>query len=87
MATGDLWVGVLTAVTALGASFLTSRGTSRAALAQARTTTTSEALRAERERRRSTYREMLTCVHAFSEVTWRILDVDAAEDVRPRTGS
>jgi hypothetical protein len=35
-----------------------------------------EALREERERRRSTYRQMMTSVHAFSEVTWRIVDVD-----------
>lgn len=40
----------------------------------------SEALREERERRRSTYRQMMTCVHAFSEVTWRIVDVDATQD-------
>src|SRR5438552_14794581 len=80
MANSELWVGVLTAVTALGASYLTARGTSRAALAQARTTTRSEALREERERRRSTYRQMMTCVHAFSLACWQILDVDATPD-------
>ncbi|MFH8749714.1 hypothetical protein ACH4GK_25885 [Streptomyces rimosus] len=80
MANSGLWVGVLTALTALGASYITARATSRAALAQARTTTMAEALREQRDRRRSTYREMMHCAHAFSEVTWQIDDVDAARD-------
>ncbi|OLB76465.1 MAG: hypothetical protein AUI14_18675 [Actinobacteria bacterium 13_2_20CM_2_71_6] len=84
MANSELWVGVLTAMTALGASYLTARGTSRAALAQARTTTMSDALREERERRRSTYRQMMTCVHAFSEVCWQLLDTDATQDRESR---
>jgi hypothetical protein len=80
MASSELWVGVLTATTAIVASYLSARGASSAALAQARTTALSEALGEERERRRSTYRQMMTCVHAFSEVTWRIVDVDATQD-------
>jgi hypothetical protein len=75
-----LWVGVLTGVTALAASYLTARGASKAALAQARTTALSDAVREQRQRRRSTYRDMLTCVHAFSEVCWRITDVDTTPD-------
>lgn len=85
MANSELWVGVLTAMTALGASYLTARGMSRAALAQARTTTRSEALREERERRRSTYRQMMTCAHAFSMVCWQLRDVDTTPD-RERQG-
>lgn len=80
MADSGLWVGILTALTALGASYITARATSRAALAQARATTTAEALREQRDRRRSTYREMMNCVHAFNEVTWQIDDVDATHD-------
>lgn len=80
MANSGLWVGVLTALTALGASYITARATSRAALAQARTTATAEALREQRDRRRSSYREMMSCAHAFSEVTWQIDDVDATHD-------
>jgi hypothetical protein len=80
MASSELWVGVLTAMTAIVASYLTARATSNAALAQARTTAMAEALREERERRRSTYRQMMTCVHAFSEVTWGMVDVDATQD-------
>ncbi|MFF9898374.1 hypothetical protein [Streptomyces longispororuber] len=80
MANSGLWVGVLTALTALGASYLTGRATLRAALAQARTTTRAEALREQRDRRRSAYREMLSCTHVFSAVTWQIDDVDAACD-------
>lgn len=80
MANSALWVGILTALTALGASYITAQATSRAALAQARTTTTAEALREQRDRRRSTYREMMNCAHAFSEVTWQIDDVDATHD-------
>jgi hypothetical protein len=80
MANSELWVGALTAVTALGASYLTARGMSRAALAQARTTTRSEALREERERRRSTYRQMMTCAHAFSIVCWELRDVEGTPD-------
>ncbi|KAA6224002.1 hypothetical protein CP973_20635 [Streptomyces albofaciens JCM 4342] len=80
MANSGLWIGVLTALTALGASYITARATSRAALTQARTTTMAEALREQRDRRRSTYREMMRCAHAFSEITWQIDDVDAARD-------
>ncbi|MFD7631398.1 hypothetical protein ACFV7Q_36230 [Streptomyces sp. NPDC059851] len=80
MANSGLWVGILTALTALGASYITARATSRAALAQARTTTTAAALREQRDRRRSTYREMMDCAHAFNEVTWQIDEVDAARD-------
>ncbi|MFD8543315.1 hypothetical protein [Streptomyces sp. NPDC059649] len=80
MTNSGLWVGVLTALTALGSSYITARATSRAALAQARATTTAEALREQRDRRRSTYREMMNCVHALNEVTWQILDVDATPD-------
>ncbi|AEW98080.1 MULTISPECIES: vWA domain-containing protein [Streptomycetaceae] len=80
MANSGLWVGVLTALTALGASYITARATSRAALVQARTTATAQALREQRERRRATYREMMNRAHAFSEVTWEIDAVDAAPD-------
>ncbi|QKG22367.1 hypothetical protein [Actinomadura verrucosospora] len=80
MANSGLWVGVLTALTALGASYVTSRATLRAALAQARTTTLAQALREQSDRRRSAYREMMTCVHAFNEITWQIDEVDAAPD-------
>ncbi|MGG7571762.1 hypothetical protein [Streptomyces sirii] len=84
MANSGLWVGILTALTALGASYITARATSRAALAQARTTTRAEALREQRDRRRSTYREMMNCAHTFNEVTWQIDDVDAARDRETR---
>ncbi|MGW2251033.1 hypothetical protein ACWCXH_12625 [Kitasatospora sp. NPDC001660] len=80
MENSGLWVGILTALTALGASYITARATSRAALVQARTTATAEALREQRDRRRATYREMMSCAHAFSEVTWQIDDVDATPD-------
>ncbi|MGW1375847.1 hypothetical protein ACWD6P_16455 [Streptomyces sp. NPDC002446] len=80
MADNGLWVGILTALTALGASYITARATSRAARAQARTTAMAQALREQRDRRRSTYREMMGCAHAFSEVTWQIDDVDATPD-------
>ncbi|MFG2285623.1 hypothetical protein ACGFOU_06100 [Streptomyces sp. NPDC048595] len=58
--------------------------TSRAALAQARTTAMAEALREQGDRRRSTYREMMDCAHAFNEVTWQIDDVDVARDRETR---
>ncbi|MEU3772320.1 hypothetical protein AB0F11_03705 [Streptomyces sp. NPDC032472] len=78
MTNSGLWVGILTALTALGASYITARATSRAALAQARTTTLAQALREQRDRRRSAYREMMSCAHAFNEVVWQIDDADAA---------
>lgn len=80
MADGGLWVGILTALTAPGAGFITARATLRAALARARTATRAEALREQRDRRRSAYRETVSCAHASSEVTWQIDDVDAAHD-------
>ncbi|WP_351229109.1 hypothetical protein [Streptomyces sp. NPDC002133] len=80
MANSGLWIGVLTALTALGASYITARAALHAALARARTTTQAGALREQRDRRRSRYREMMGCAHAFSAVTWQIDDVDAARD-------
>ncbi|UFQ14132.1 MULTISPECIES: hypothetical protein [Streptomyces] len=80
MADSGLWIGVLTALTALGASCVTARATLRAAHAQARTAARAEALREQRDRRRSAYREMMGCAHAFSAATWEIDDVDAARD-------
>jgi hypothetical protein len=80
MVNSGLWVGVLTALTALGASYLTSRATLRAGLVQVRTTARAQALREQHERRRSSYREMMACAHAFTAVTWQIDDVDAAHD-------
>jgi hypothetical protein len=79
-----LLVGALTAVTALVASYLTARATSRAALTQARVAAAAEASREARERRRSTYREMLSRVHAFMEPLWRIRDADTAPDAAAR---
>ncbi|MCW2137977.1 hypothetical protein [Actinoplanes cyaneus] len=84
MAGNELWVGALTAVTALGASFLSSRGASRAALAQARTTTISQALAQERDRRRAAYRDLMTCVHSFMAICWRLREVDEAPDHRTK---
>ncbi|MEU2791717.1 hypothetical protein [Streptomyces sp. NPDC007100] len=80
MANSALWVGILTALTALASSYLTGRATLRAGLAQARTAATAQALREQRDRRRSAYREMMNCVHAFNVVTWQILEADAARD-------
>lgn len=80
MVNSGLWVGILTASTALGASYVTARATFRAARAQAETTTRADAVREQRERRRSSYREMMSCAHTFSAVTWHIDDVDAAGD-------
>ncbi|MET9959993.1 hypothetical protein ABZ128_13175 [Streptomyces sp. NPDC006326] len=86
MAYSELGVGVLTGLTALGASYITARATARAALTQARTTSMAEALREQRERRRSTYREMMSCAHAFFEVTWQIDEVDATHEREAKDG-
>ncbi|MEU7278853.1 hypothetical protein AB0A69_08775 [Streptomyces sp. NPDC045431] len=85
MANSGLWVGVLTALTALAAGYITARATSRAALGQARTVAVAEALREQRERRRATYREMMGCAHAFFEITWQIDDVTPRATARRRT--
>lgn len=84
MGNSALWVGILTALTALAASYLTGRATLRAAQIQARTAATAQALREQRDRRRSAYREMMSCVHAFNVVTWQILEADAAGDRESR---
>ncbi|MET7899882.1 hypothetical protein [Streptomyces mirabilis] len=80
MANSGLWVGILTALTALGASYITAWAALRAAQAQARTVTRAEALREQRDRRRSAYRELMSFAHAFSAITWQIDEVDAARD-------
>lgn len=84
MADSGLWIGVLTALTALGASYITARATLRAARAQVEATTRAEALREQRDRRRAAYRKMLARVHAFNVITWQIDDVDAASDRESR---
>ncbi|WP_031513154.1 hypothetical protein [Streptomyces sp. NRRL F-5123] len=80
MADSGLWIGVVTAVTAVGASSVTARATLRAARVQVETTARAEALREQRDRRRVAYRGMLDRVHAFNVITWQIDDVDAASD-------
>ncbi|MDP9793739.1 F0F1-type ATP synthase membrane subunit c/vacuolar-type H+-ATPase subunit K [Catenuloplanes nepalensis] len=80
----ELWVGVITGATALGASLIAALGASRAALAQARAGNVSQALAQQRERRRAAYREMMASVHAFMTACWEFPDVDELPGRRAR---
>ncbi|MEU6219824.1 hypothetical protein ABZ845_20250 [Streptomyces sp. NPDC047022] len=59
MGNGALWVALLTATTAVAASWVTSRGNAQAARVQARATAESEHLARKREARRTTHLDFI----------------------------
>ncbi|WEH33971.1 hypothetical protein PZB75_11675 [Streptomyces sp. AM 4-1-1] len=84
MADSTLWVGVLTAATALGASLgtslLTSRGNEKVARQQALVNARATHLTEARNRRREAYRELIARAHELSRILWRMEEVDRATD-------
>ncbi|WP_200308426.1 hypothetical protein [Streptomyces adelaidensis] len=75
MADNAFWIASLTAGTAVLASWVTSRGTSRAARIQADTTASAQRVERLREVRRTAYAEFIEQAQRLSEVHWKVSDV------------
>ncbi len=78
-----MWIGLITGGTAVVASWVTGRGTTRSARVQAEVTAHAAQVAEARARRRDAYRELSAAVHGLSEVCWRIEEADAAPEGDP----
>jgi hypothetical protein len=85
MGDSSWWVGVLTATTALGASWVTSRGNATGARIQAEVVAHAKQVTDARDRRREAYRDLSAQVNALSEVFWRMEVVDRTSSTSART--
>ncbi|WP_073494132.1 hypothetical protein [Actinacidiphila paucisporea] len=85
MGDSSWWVGVLTAVTALGASWVTSRGNANGARVQAEVAAHTKEVADARDRRREAYKDLSAQVNALSEVLWRMEVVDQSSSTATRT--
>ncbi|QFQ96798.1 hypothetical protein F9278_11835 [Streptomyces phaeolivaceus] len=74
MADSAFWIASLTAGTAVLASWVTSRGTSRAARIQADTTADAQRVERLRAARRTAYAEFMEQAQRLSDVHWRVSD-------------
>lgn len=75
MADNAFWIAALTAGTAVVASWVTSRGTARAARIQADTTTGAQRVERLREARRAAYAEFIEQAQRLNDVHWKVSDV------------
>ncbi|MFI5999182.1 hypothetical protein ACIA98_02000 [Streptomyces sp. NPDC051366] len=85
MGDSNWWVGVLTAVTALGASWVTSRGNAYSARIEAQVNAHAGHVAEVRNQRREAYRELSSSAHALAEVFWRLEEVDRSSDASVRS--
>ncbi|GHE68351.1 hypothetical protein [Streptomyces capitiformicae] len=75
MADSAFWIASLTAGTAVLASWVTSRGTARAARIQADTTTNAQRVQRLREARRTAYADFIEQAQRLNDVHWKVSDV------------
>lgn len=75
MADSAFWIAALTAGTAVLASWVTSRGTARAARIQADTTASAQRVERLRAARRAAYAEFMEQAQRLSDVHWKVSDV------------
>ncbi|WP_328839589.1 hypothetical protein [Streptomyces europaeiscabiei] len=75
MADSAFWIAALTAGTAVLASWVTSRGTARAARIQADTTASAQRVERLRQARRTAYAEFMEQAQRLSDVHWKVSDV------------
>jgi hypothetical protein len=81
MGDGAFWIAALTAGTAVLASWVTSRGTARAARIQADTTADAQRVERLRAARRAAYAEFMEQAQRLNDVHWKVSDVvRGAED-------
>lgn len=72
---GAFWIAALTAGTAVLASWVTSRGTARAARIQADTTADAQRVERLRAARRTAYAEFMEQAQRLNDVHWKVSDV------------
>ncbi|MBT2451363.1 hypothetical protein J7F03_30705 [Streptomyces sp. ISL-43] len=87
MADNTLWVGVLTGCTAVVASWVTSRGTARAARIQAETAATSQQTDRIRSARRGAYVDVIEQAQKMGDLYWKVSDAHADPDSDNRTST
>jgi hypothetical protein len=87
MADNTLWVGVLTAGTAVVASWVTSRGTARAARIQAETAATTQQADRIRSARRAAYVDVIEQAQHMGELYWKVTDAQDDPDEDHRLGA
>ncbi|UUU21562.1 hypothetical protein [Streptomyces sp. DSM 40750] len=75
MADSAFWIASLTAGTAVLASWVTSRGTARAARIQADTTAGAQRVERLREARRTAYADFMEQAQRLNDVHWKASDV------------
>lgn len=80
MTDDTLWVAVLTASTAVVASWVTSKGNASAARLQAEVTGQSQRLARQREARRASYADLIERAVALSELYWDVPEAAAIDD-------
>jgi hypothetical protein len=80
MADNTLWVGVLTAGTAVVASWVTSRGTARAARIQAQTAAISQQTDRIRAVRRAAYVDVIEQAQRMGDLYWKVTDAQGDPD-------
>ncbi|WP_202521108.1 hypothetical protein [Streptomyces sp. SID5614] len=80
MADNTLWVGVLTAGTAVVASWVTSQGTARAARIQAETTAAVQ----RADQRRTAYADVIEQAQKMGDLYWKVNDAHTEPDPESR---
>src|SRR5262245_48700121 len=83
MADSAFWIAALTAGTAVVASWVTSRGTARAARIQADTTSQAQRTERLREARRTAYAHLIEQAQRMGDLYWKVSDL-CADDVSQR---
>jgi len=83
MTDSALWISSLTAGTAVLASWVTSRGTARAAQIQAHTAEKTQRAVRVGETRRSAYVSLIEQAHRMAELYWKVSDIH--QSAGPRT--
>ncbi|MGW1776764.1 hypothetical protein [Streptomyces sp. NPDC002104] len=84
MGDNTLWVGVLTGGTAVVASWVTSRGTARAARIQAETTAAVQRADQRRTARRNAYADVIEQAQKMGDLYWKVNDAHAEPDPQAR---
>ncbi|PJJ01864.1 hypothetical protein BX264_2181 [Streptomyces sp. 2333.5] len=80
MADNAFWISSLTAGTAVLASWVTSRGTARAARIQADASANTQRTERQRETRRAAYANFIEQAQHMGELYWKVSDVLRAGD-------
>ncbi|WP_432586443.1 hypothetical protein ABVG11_10205 [Streptomyces sp. HD1123-B1] len=84
MADNTFWIAALTGGTAVVASWVTSRGNTRAARIQADTAALAQRAERLRDSRRTAYLDLIEQSHGMGELYWEVSAADRTGEVRRR---